>query len=279
MSCLRFSLLMALLSLTACGSQHHSAAKSQVVAKVNDREVTTMQLNQTLQALNPPSLTPEVTQHALSSLVDEELLVQEAQKAQLDRDPMTVAAFEHARRQILAQTFAERRIFPRTQVSLSEEEKYYKDHPPLFEHRKIYRLTAYTIKDPDMTDLMKADLNTAGSSDQVRDVLNEHGIKYEVQLINAPAEDLPLEKIGQFANAKVGDLLIAQQPGNKLLLISIVGLEDKPLSFERAKPTIAAYLTKERNTQAIQDHLKAQRSGASITYVGEFSKFSTARVE
>jgi len=190
-----------------------------------------------------------------------------------------LAALEHARRQILAQTFAERQIFPRTQVSLTEQEKYYKAHPALFEERKVYRLTVYTIHTPDMTDLLSSDLNATRSTDQVRDVLNKHGIRYEVQLVNAPAEDLPLDKISQFANAKVGDLLTATQPGNKVLLISVVSLEDKPLTFERAKPTITAYLTKERNTQAVEDHLKLQRSGARISYLGEFSKYSTARVE
>ena len=231
-----------------------------------------MQLNQKLQALNPPSLTPEITRHALNSLIDEELLVQEAQKARMDRDPATVAAFEHAHRQILAQTYAERRIFPRTRVSLTEEEKYYKENPPLFEHRKVYHLTVYTIRNSDMTDLMRADMGNAASSDQVREVLNKHGIKYEVQVVNSPAEDLPMEKLAQFANAGVGDLLMAQQAEGKLLLISIVDVEDRPLTFERAKPMIAAYLTKERNTHAIEDHLKNQRSGASITYLGEFAR-------
>ena len=280
MNCLRVLLTLGASGwLVACGSQHHANARTQVVAKVNDREITTMQLNQTLASLNPPALTPEVTQHALSSLVDEEILVQEAQKAQLDREPATVAALEHARRQILAQTFAERSVFPRTQISLAEQEKYYKANPALFEHRKIYRLTVYTVHSPDVTDLLTNDLNTAGSADQVRDVLNKHGIKYEVQLVNAPAEDLPLQKIGQFANAKVGDVLTARQAGDKLLLISVVGLEDKPLTFERAKPMITAYLTKERNTQAIEDHLKMQRTGARVSYLGEFSKYSTTRVE
>jgi len=280
MNCLRVLLTLGISGwLIACGSQHHTNAKTQVVAKVNDREITTMQLNQTLASLNPPALTPEVTQHALSSLVDEEILVQEAQKAQLDREPATVAALEHARRRILAQTFAERQIFPRTQVSLTEQEKYYEAHPALFEDRKIYRLTAYTIHSPDMTDLLENDLNATKSADQVRDVLNKHGIRYEVQMVNAPAEDLPLEKIDQFASAKVGDLLTANQPGNKVLLISVVSLEDKPLTFERAKPVITAYLTKERNARAIEDHLKMQRNGARVSYLGEFSKYSTARVE
>ena len=261
--------------LAACGTKQHAGTKSQVVARVNDREITTMQLNQKLQALNPATLTPEITRRALSSLIDEELLVQEAQKAKLDRDPATVAAFEHARRQILAQTFAERRIFPRTGVSLTEEEQYYKENPPLFEHRKVYHLTIYTIKNSDMTDLMRADMNTAASSDQVREVLNKHGIKYEVQMVNSPAEDLPMEKLAQFANARAGDLLMAQQSDSKLLLVSIVDVEDRPLTFERAKPVIAAYLTKERNTQAIEDHLKTQRSGAAISYVGEFARLGT----
>jgi EpsD family peptidyl-prolyl cis-trans isomerase len=265
-----------LTSLSLTGCTRHSQAKSQVVAKVNDHEITVSQLNQALNVINPDTLTPDVTKRAIESLVDEELLVQSAVQNRLDRDPATVAALEHARRQILAETYAERILYPKAPVSLSEEEKYYKQNPGLFESRKVYRLTVYTLHLADMSDLLKTDLNTTHSAEQVRDVLEKHQIKFETQRLNSPAEDLPLDKVKEFSEASVGDLLIADQRDGRVLLIAVVGLEDKPLSFESAKVSIDQYLTKKRNTEAIQEHLKAEKSVAKISYIGQFGQYAAA---
>ncbi len=262
-----------LAALCVAGCVRHAQTKSQVVAKVNDKEITISQLDQALDAINPDTLTPEVTRRAIDSLVNEELLVQQALKNKLDRDPATVAALERARRQILAQAYAERMVYPRSPLVLAEEEKYYQDHPGLFENRRVYRLTVYSIKQSDMNDLLKADLNGARSVDQVRQALEKHEIKYETQHLNAPAEDLPIEKVAEFAAASVGDLMIADQ-GDRALLISIVDTEPKPLAFEAARPAIDRYLTKQRNNEAIEEHLKMDKAAANISYVGEFAQYS-----
>jgi EpsD family peptidyl-prolyl cis-trans isomerase len=269
-----FAAVLTLLNLGAC--THHSQASSQVVAKVNDREITVSQLNQALNVIDPDTLTPDVTRRAISSLVDEELLVQSAVESRLDRDPATVAAMERARRQVLAAAYAERVLYPKSPVTLADEEKYFKQNPGLFERRKLYRLTVYTVQPSDMSDLLKADLDTVHSAEQVRDTLEKHQIKYETQHLNTPAEDLPLGKIKEFSEASVGDLLIANGSDGRILLISIVALEDRPLSFEAAKPAIDAFLIKTRNTEAINEHLKAEKKAASISYVGQFAQYAAA---
>jgi peptidyl-prolyl cis-trans isomerase C len=273
-SALAGALVLTSLSLGAC--THHSQNKSQVVAKVNDHEITVSQLNQALNDVDPETLTPDVTRHAIDSLVDEELLVQSAVRNRLDRDPETVAALEHARRQILAETYAERVLYPKVPVSLAEEEKYYKENPWLFENRKVYQLTVYTLRPTEMSDLLKADLDQTHAADQVRDVLEKHQIKYEAEHLTSPAEDLPLKKVQQFSEAAVGDLLIANERDGRSLLICVVGIEPKPLSFEASKASIDQFLTKKRNTEAIEEHLRGQKAQAKISYVGQFAQYAAA---
>jgi EpsD family peptidyl-prolyl cis-trans isomerase len=231
-----------------------------------------MQLNEMLRGADPNAVTADVTRKAIESVVDEELLVQEAEAQKFDRDPGTVAAIEHARRQILAQTYAARRILPRVPVQQSEEQKYYRDNPALFERRRIYQLTVYTVKSADATDVVKKQLNDTVGVDAPRSVLDKHGIRYQVQQISTAAEDLPIDKLTQFANAKPGDVLIADKPPGQILLISMVGSEEKPISFESARQMITAYLTKSRNAKALEEHLKSQRAIAKIDYVGDFAK-------
>lgn len=266
-------LVLTSLSLAACS--HHAPSSSQVVAQVNDREITISQLNQALNAINPDTLTPGITRRAIDTLVDEELLVQAALANKLDRDPATVAAMEHARRQILAQTYAERLLYPKAAISLADEEKYYRSHPGLFENRRVYSLTVYTLQQSDMSALLKSDLNGTHSAEQVRSVLEKHQVKYETQNMSSPAEDLPLGKIEQFASAGAGDLLIADEPDGKALLICVLGFDVRPLSFEAAKASIDQYLTKRRNTEAIQEHVRAERGVARISYAGQFSQYFT----
>ena len=258
--------------LSGCHAGSHSA-KSQVVAKVNGHDITVMQLNQALQGMNPDSLTPEIKKKAIDSVIDEELLVQESQSQKFDRDPGTVAAIEHARRQVLAQTFAARRVLPRLPVQQTEEEKYYRKNPALFEQRKLYKLTVYTIKDSDLTAATRAELGKLNDSNEVRNTLDKRGTKYLVQQLTSPAEDLPIDKLSQFAAAKPGDLLIAWRPPSQTLLITMMGWEEQPMSFETARPVISAYLTKSRNTQVLEEHLKSQRAIATISYVGDFAGY------
>jgi EpsD family peptidyl-prolyl cis-trans isomerase len=258
--------------LDGCGSAKQQQQHSQVVAKVNDQEITVLQLNQTLQAAGVESATPAVMHAALGSLVDEELLVQQAMKSNLNRDPAIVQALDHERRQLLARAYAERAVYPKSPVSLAQEEAYYREHPALFENRKLYRFTSFTIQNADMNDRLNADLNAAHAADEVRDVLDRHEIKFETQQVNSAAEELPLNKLEQFATAKVGDLLVDGQTDGRTLLMSVVAIEERPITFEHAKPLIERYLITVRNAEATNEYLKRVKQTAKISYAPRFAE-------
>jgi peptidyl-prolyl cis-trans isomerase C len=243
---------------------------SQVVATVNDHELTASQLSRVLQALGADG-NPQSTRKALATLVDEELLVQQAMKDQLDRDPVIAQAMEHARRHLLAQAYAERKVYPQAAISPVEMEQYYRAHPALFAQRRLYRLTVFAVQNSDMSSLLSADLEHAHSETEVREALQKHEIKFETQYLNCAAEELPLNKIDGFARAKVGDLLIGGEDNDKTLLMSVVAMEDRPLSFEHAKPMIAQYLTTVRNSQAADAYLRKLRQTARIAYAAQYA--------
>ncbi|MFL6602477.1 MAG: EpsD family peptidyl-prolyl cis-trans isomerase [Steroidobacteraceae bacterium] len=252
---------VALLVGCSRGSDQHS----QVVATVNDHELTVLQLSQALQGAGAED-NPQATRKALASLIDEELLVQQATKDQLDRDPALVQAMEQDRRHLLAQAYAQRNVYPKTTVSPDEMEEYYRAHPALFAQRRLYRLTVFAVRDTDMSNLLAADLDKARSEDDVRAALQRHEIKFETQPVSCAAEELPLDRVDDFAKARAGDLLIGGQTDGKTLLMSVVALEERPLSFEHAKPMITQYLTTVRNAQATDTYLKKLKEKAKIAY-------------
>src|ERR1700730_6596167 len=254
--------------LAGCG--RGSQQPSQVVATVNDHELTVMQLSQALQAAGADE-NPQATRKALAALIDEELLVQQATKNQLDRDPAIVQAMEHERRHLLAQAYAQRMVYPKTTVFSGEIEEYYRAHPALFAKRRLYRLTVFAVQDSDMSSLLAADLDNAHSEDDVRAALQRHEIKFETQPLSSSAEELPLDKVDEFAKARVGDLLIGGHKGGKALLMSVAAVEERPLSFEHAKPMITQYLMTVRNAQAADAYLKKLKETAKIAYAPPYA--------
>jgi peptidyl-prolyl cis-trans isomerase C len=228
-------------------------------------------LNQALASAGVDAATPETVHAAIDSLVDEELLVQQAVKQQMDRDPAVLQALEEARRRVLAQAYAQRMLYPKAQVSLADEEEYYRSHQALFEHRKLYRITAFTVQSNDMSERLSADLNGTRSVDDVRNVLERHEIKFETQQLNSAAEDLPLDKLDEFAKANVGDLLILGHQDGKTSLLSVVSFEERPLTFEHAKPIVERYLITIRNREATVAYLKRVRETAKISVAARYT--------
>jgi EpsD family peptidyl-prolyl cis-trans isomerase len=248
------------------GAQQHS----QVVATVNDHDLTVLQLSEALQAAGAED-NPQTTRKALAGLIDEELLVQQATKNQLDRDPAIVQAMERERRHLLAQAYAQRMVYPKTTVSLGEMEEYYRAHPALFANRRLYRLTVFRVQDSDMSGLLAADLENTHSEDEVRAALQKHEIKFETQPLSCSAEELPMDKVDEFARAKAGDLLMGGQADGRTLLMSVVAVEERPLSFEHAKPMITEYLMTVRNAQAADEYLKKLKETAKIAYAPRYA--------
>jgi len=254
--------------LSACNSGGSSSAKSsQVVATVNGQEITTTQLNHAFESAGVREVTPETRKRALESLTSEELLVQAALKNDIDRDAGFVQALEASRRHLLAQYFAEKMIYPKTVITSAEVSDYYNRVPVLFAQRRKFKFTTFRADASDVGAAVTAELQKVNSVDHVRGVLEAHNIKYVTEVASVSPEQLPVDELDQYANAKVGDLFINPQAGGQGLLMSVTGVdEDVPMTLERATPLIEEYLTNSRNRKAAEDFLAHARAAAKIEY-------------
>jgi EpsD family peptidyl-prolyl cis-trans isomerase len=251
--------------IAGCGRDALSSKDSQVVATVNDRELTISQLKQMLYSSGSGAVSPDATKQAIDSLVNQELLVQQAVESKLDRDPAVVRALESGRRQVLARAYAERNLYPKEEITEVAKQQYYRSNPALFEHRKIYHVYAYSMRMQDLSQSLRDALEQTHSSDQVRDLLKRREVAFEVHQATIAAEELPLDMLPQFTKASVGDALIMPRSDGKALLLSLVGVADSPLDFDQASGRISQYLVAARNQQAIEDFLKKAKAVAKIT--------------
>jgi EpsD family peptidyl-prolyl cis-trans isomerase len=106
----------------------------QVVARVNQVEITYGQFKARLESLQRERgpVRPEQFRDVLHSLIQEEILVQDAAAEGLERDAAVKARLEQARRQVLIQELLTRKVLAQAQVTDGEARKMYEDNKPLF---------------------------------------------------------------------------------------------------------------------------------------------------
>jgi EpsD family peptidyl-prolyl cis-trans isomerase len=261
---LRPSALLAAATLVACGGEQ-PAAVTQVVARVNDRDITLAQLAHALQAQGDPITSSRAVEETIESLIDEQLLVGEAVAQGFHREPTVAQALELAHVQALARLYAQRVVFPHEPLDEALLLDYYYNHPELFSQRRIYQVTAYVLHQADLSEYMQAELRSMPSAQGIPEVLERYGIAYEVRALTRAAEQLPIEALPNFGLARVGDLIVLQPHEGQRTLMLITGIQDSPVDRERALPIIGQYLLNTRNTRALQAHLRQARASAAIT--------------
>ncbi|MDB6102133.1 MAG: hypothetical protein JWO52_2132 [Gammaproteobacteria bacterium] len=256
---------VAALAALLCGCSRTAAAKpdGEVVANVNGDVITRGDLEAAIEAIGADTAT------VVESLIDEELLVQNALASHLDRDPMVVQEIERARRQILAHTYEERSLLPHAEISTAAKLEYYRSHPALFARRRIYRTLTFSIARAELTPALRNALDHVRSAIHVRELLDRRHIPFEAFEITRAAQEIPMDILPQLAQAGIGDVLIATPPQQgHTLLICVVGVQDSPVDFEHASASITQYLSDVRKHEAVAQYLRRARSLASISYGG-----------
>jgi len=267
-SVLALSVLMA----AGCGKELTEKQSTQVAAKVNDSEITVHQVNEVLKASGASASEAGAPRKALDTLIDQELLVQKALSNQLDRDPETMMTLENAQRQILTQSYVQRQVLNPAPVSAQDKQDYYQQHPDLFAKRRIYQFQLFNLETPQLDPALNTALDQASSPEQVRKLLKQYQVKFQEETVTKPAEQLPLEMLSAFANAKAGDILIMPQTQAKQLLMQVINFTEHPVSLEQAQAQIEQLLINTRNKQTLDEHLKQLHAAATIVYQGDFDK-------
>lgn len=274
------AVLIACLGLTACGKPGGEAkSASQVAVKVNADEITVHQVNQALARAGriAPEQLETVSRQALEQLVDQQLLIQKALEAKLDRNPEIMSALDAARRQILAQAYMERTVAAGVvRPGPDELRAAYDAKPELFAERRIYRLRKNVAAvDGEPARELIALAGKTRNLNEIVTFLRAKDIKFNPNSAVRPAEQLPLEALPALARMKDGD--IAAQGGNgQVTIVQRVAAQLMPLSMEEAAPLIEKFMQNQKRGELAGAHLKQLRESAKMEYVGEFAQPASA---
>jgi peptidyl-prolyl cis-trans isomerase C len=240
---------------------------SQAVAKVDGYEVTVHEVNDVLSRLTPQaSSTPEKLQaNALATVIDRRLLVAQATKAKLDRNPETMQALATAHDEVLAQAYM-RSLLTAGGSAAAGVKEYYDQNPQLFANRKLYVMKQIVVTDPDPSGELAKVVDASQSIEQVAAWLQSKSIKFEHSTTNRSTADFPPQLVANLDKLADKKLFVIKQPGRDTIA-SLTFIKDIPVSLAEASEDIQRYLSNEKAQTVVADELKRLRAAAKIEYL------------
>ena len=268
------STLVALLlfGLVGCGDKAEDNKATQVAAKVNGDEITVHQINHEMTRLGnvAPEKAKDVANQVLNSIVEQQLLAQQAVEAKLDRDPRVVQILEANRRQVLAQSYLQQITDNTAPPTDAEIKAYYTKHPELFSERRIYRLQELSVPvTPDSVEMIKAKLASSSNLNDFSRWLQEQKIPARTGQSVKTAEQLPLEVLARLHKLKDGQILPIATT-NSLNIIVVAGTQSQPIGEAQAKPMIERFLVNTKKRELSAETIKNLRAKAELEYLGEY---------
>lgn len=265
------------LAITGCVDQKKTSTQkdtSPVVAKVNGTPFTEQQVNATVQRIAnlDKSRTREASIQVVRSLVDQEVLVQQAQKDKLDRDPKVMELLDAARRQVLAQAYMEKKLGPVTPPTAAEVTAFYNRHPELFAQRKVYRLQEVAIKAPPSEhESIRAQLANSKSLNEFAAWLKTKNYPVSGTQEVKAAEQLPAPLLAKLKDMPDGRATVVPTPESLIILV-LAGSQPQPVTEAQAKPAIERLVQAQKRQDAAKQELDRLKAAAKIEYFGAYSE-------
>ena len=265
-------IVTAICLLSACDQEHKEKSGTQVVAKVNNEEISIHQLNFVLSHSN--GVTPENAEAAkkkiLNNLVDVSILYQQAVAEKLDRDPDIMMSLEQSRRQSLAQAWLQKATKSDYKPSTGEIQVYYDEHPDLFSKHKTYKLKEVLIsKEDGKQAVINGLLTTSRKVDELTKKLDEEKITYQVKQTVQGAENLPLEQLATLSSLKDGEF-ISYSKDNSVLILAVLAASEEHVDVAKASPVIEKFLLNKQHTELVEKTVKEVKDKAKVELLGEF---------
>jgi len=269
-------LIVTSLVLNGCNKKEHTGSKKsndQVVAKVNGDEITIYQVNFQLGRMGQMNEAQAklAAKQVLTSLVEQQLLKQQALDSKLDQDPIVLQALASSKDQLLAQAYLEKLMAKAPKPSTSEIDTFYKDHPELFEKRRVFRLQELVVNiSKDKFADTEASLKTIKGINEIATWLKDKNYIFTVNSNVKAAEQLPLELLKKLQGLKDGEVLLVPTD-NSFNIIQIAASESVPITRSKATPIIEQYFLNQNKTSLAKKEMTALNEKATIEFVGAFS--------
>lgn len=264
-------LLAALPLLILSGCSEPETPATQIVAKVNNDEITVHQVNAAMSKV--PNVTAEnadeVRQEILTKLINQQLAVQQAEKHKIDRSAEVMMAMDAAKREILTRAYLSQLVAGLPEPSDAEASKFYDEHPELFAQRRIYKVQEIIIpsKDAPLDEIRKMTAENK-PMEEIAGWLKSSGIEIKTSGATRAAEQISMPMLQQIADMQDGQTKLIETP-QSLTIVHLSASQSAPLSKEAALERIPRFLANEQAQVAINEDLEKLKSSAKIEYLSD----------
>lgn len=267
--------------LASCGDDKGDTPKGQVVATVNDEDVTVHELNGEVQTLpNRGAGAPRklVESVALARVVERKMLADVARERNLDKNPQFILQQRRLQEGLLVQALQSdiaTKVQPPTRA---DAQIYIEKNPALFRDRKIFTIDQIQFLRPaNIAQLGFAEAKTMGEVDRI---LIDNGIEYRRQPASVDAlavnPKLTAEINRITANNPAEVFMFADQPQGApapiMFVNQVTQTQTKPFTGERAIQYATQLLQREGVQRSLQTQLKVFQDAAKdkITYAAGY---------
>lgn len=265
----RNTLLVALPLLILSGCSEPETPATQIVAKVNDDEITVHQVNAAMAKI--PNLTAEnadkVRQEVVTKLVNQQLAVQQAEKNKIDRSAEVMMMMDAAKREILTRAYLNQLVAGLPEPSEAEANKFYDEHPELFAERRIYKLQEIIIPSSNVpADQIRQVVAENKPMEEIVAWLKSQGIAFNTNGATRAAEQISMAILSEISGMQDGQTKLIETP-QSLTIVHVVSSQVAPVDRETALQRIPRYLANEQAKVAINEDLERLKSVAKIEYI------------
>lgn len=254
---------MAIALLAGCNKQ----PGGQVVAVVNNDEVTVQELNAEAQAAQLPATSASDKQAVaalLQRVVDRNLLADYARREGLDRGPDYVARKRQMDQALLADLAVRKLSGGSPNPTSAEVEAYITSNPLLFAERQQLKLDQIRFPTPPQADVLKT-ITAAPTLEGVIAQLDARGIKYVRGAASLDTGGIDAAAVRQILALKPGEAFALSTAGQTFVSV-VTGNAPVPVA-KTDWPAIATNaLRNQRLSKLMADSLKQLRTSAKIEY-------------
>jgi EpsD family peptidyl-prolyl cis-trans isomerase len=262
--------------LAACTGHKKDATQS--AARVDGTEITVHQINYRLQrerGLRADQM-DEAGRKVLEQLIDEQLIVEKAEKVKMDEQPEARQALAAARREVLSRAYLEQAVSNVAAPTEAAMHEYFDNNDALFARRRVYTLQEYLAKVPeDKVPALRALVEGGKPSSDIEAWFNAQNAPFRGQSSTHPAEQIPLNSLKALAATQDGHGLIVSA-GDQVHITYIISSVDAPVAFDKAKPAIGQFLAAGNRRNVTEANMAALKTSAAIEYKAPYQALAAS---
>ena len=264
------------LLLAACSGHKKDATQS--AARVDGTEITVHQINYRLQrerGLRPEQM-EEAGHKVLEQLIDEQLIVERAEKVKMDKEPEAGQALAASRREVLARSYVEQSAQSVPAPTESAMHAYFDANEALFANRRVYTMQEYLAKVPeDRIPALRTLVEGGKSTADIEAWFKAENAPFRGQKSTHPAEQIPMNSLKALAATPDGRGLVVSA-GNQVHITYITASTPAPVTFDKAKPAIGQFLTVEARRKVTESNLAALKTASKVEYAPQYAALAAS---